>query len=628
MRLIIHCKICHEKAVLDQLCKKHYIEEKEKIYTDNFHDLGILRWAKDMMPDDFYNNFNSFHEDLVQRYLNLYNPLYTNRHQRQIGAINYREGGKSHILTKLIPAYTGSHNKQLIHLPCDKIVPLQEELITIASKTGDLAEEFIVRLRDEFTSNERLLYFYGKKIRNAYDALDGQWTRRAFKFWDLYYLGIGTGMQVRGRIKGRSRTTLFLFDDIYDEDTVLTPESRNKTKIWFYGKALNSLDSVKGKAILTGTIVHDDTVLVECEKNDQWKVIKYYPMPLEKFKKLIEKHLTVDYDLNQCKLPFHDIENEEEKIVKQNNYFTQLQNSEDWGLTWPERHGLMYLVVKFKDAIQSRQTELMYQEYFHKTISDAQKKFRPEYFQRIKQFELLDDFGFLWFRCPELYDQPQRINIEFGIDIAGIGGADNSVIQPVGALPDRRIIVFPAVFGKMHLRDGMYDDNPKYNRIDKVIIETGEIASKGIIDETFRLALRYKPSLIKVGQAGEEDLLTPQFQQVFLKNNLFIPVIPRKQTSREGKKHTRIIETCLPLYQTRMVYHCTPSQQIELELENLTKYPSDDIADALEVACLNIRYADSIKYESFTNIIKPRKIGRYNPNYQRLNEGLDYFNIN
>lgn len=634
MILIEHCELCHKKAVaaIDRhsYCKEHYIQTKETVYLNNHNDLGILRWMKDMMPEHFSSNFATFHEDNVQQYLQLYDPIYTNRHQRQLGLINYREAGKSHLFTLGVAGYIGCHNNQKIILPNNKEALIDEGLMVIASETGDMAEEFVVRLRDELQISEQLRYFYGGKIQDAYDSITGQWTRRAFKFNRMYYLGVGTGMQIRGRIKGKSRPTTIIFDDIYDEDTVRTPEARKKVKIWFYGKALNSLDSVKGKAMLSGTIVHDDTVLVECENNDQWKMMKYYPMPLEKFKELVDKHMDVDYDLNRCRLPFHDIENEEERLVKQKQYFDNLQNTQNWGLTWPERHPLLYFATKFKDAVQSRQIELMYQEYFHVTMSEAQKKFKPEYFQRIKNWEVFKEFGLVWFRCAELYDQPQHINIEFGIDLAGIGGTDNAVILPVGALPDRRIIVFPAIFGKMHLRDGMYNDDPKHFRISKVIVDTGEIMSKGIIDETFRLALRYYPSMIKVGQAGEEDLITPQFAQLFLKNNNFIPVVPRKQKSNEGSKHKRIMDTCLPVYQTRMAYHCQPSTQVELELENLTKYPLDDVADALECAVYNIRYADPIRYETFTNITRPRKMGRYNPDYNKVGniDINDYFNLN
>lgn len=629
-----YCSLCEKKAVASfessQYCKFHYIEAKERIYLDNKTDLGIMRWIKDMMPEHFSYPFANFHYDSVAKFLSLYDPIYTNRHQRQLGLINYRESGKSHIFTLGVPEYLATHNKKNIILPNGKIAIIDEGLIVIASETGDMAEEFIVRLRDELQINERLRYFYGAKIQDAYDSITGQWTRRAFKFNDTYFLGVGTGMQIRGRIKGKSRPTLLIFDDIYDEDTVITPESRRKVKIWFYGKALNSLDSVKGKTMLSGTILHEDTVLVECENNDQWKMMKYYPMPIEKFKELIENHLKVNYDTNKCVLPYDDIEDEEERINKQKQYFANLQDTKDWGLNWKERHDLFYFVLKYKDAVQSRQIDLMYQEYFHKTISEMQKKFKAEHFQRIKNWDVFKEFGIIWFRCPELYDEPQHINIEFGIDLAGIGGRDNSVIQAVGALSDRRIIVFPSVFGKMHLRDGIYNDNPNYFRVDKVVIDSGVIASKGIIDETFRLALRYYPSLIKIGQAGEEDLITPQFNQLFLHNNNFIPIIPRKQKASEGSKFTRIITTLLPLYQTKMVYHCQPAQQLELELENLTKYPSDDLADALECAVLNIRYPEKIKYDAFINPFKPKKHirSKYNINQNRLIDNIDYFNLN
>ena len=65
----------------------------------------------------------------------------------------------------------------------------------------------------------------------------------------MFVQGIGARQQIRGKVKGASRPTLVIADDIYSEETVITEESRAKIKRWWNNAVMNSIDNVKGKVV-------------------------------------------------------------------------------------------------------------------------------------------------------------------------------------------------------------------------------------------------------------------------------------------------------------------------------------------------------------------------------------------
>jgi len=201
------CSKCDKGTVRDGLCRTHYIESKELIYTDNtsenVREWGIFKWAKDMLSEAVPQNFPSFHYEVYPVILGQLDPFYVNKEERQRNLIAYREGAKSTIIF-IIVSYILAHNNSVLRFRFrNQIVPvnLAERLIVIASETGTMAEDFVVRIRDEFTSNVMLKYFYQFTIEDAMDAVDGQWTRRAFKMNRCFVLGVGAKMQIRAGLK-------------------------------------------------------------------------------------------------------------------------------------------------------------------------------------------------------------------------------------------------------------------------------------------------------------------------------------------------------------------------------------------------------------------------------------------
>ena len=219
------------------------------------------------------------------------------------------------------------------------------------------------------------------------------------------------------------------------------------------------------------------------------------------------------------------------------------------------------------------------------------------------KYELKKDYGHTWIKF-EGKDEWNACNIEFGVDIAGTGG-DDAVITPVIALYDYRVIVAPQVIGKWSLRDDLSGTESDLRRY-KVADVRAPIGKVGLVDELFRIAVRYMPSVIKVGIAGEEELILREIQRVFAENRIYtISIQPRPQTVREGNKIARIAATLLPFYETRMVYHTPGLSKLEYQLEYLGKTKHDDCADCLECALFNLSFPEKLSIDFFEGVNTP-----------------------
>ncbi|MCL6099803.1 MAG: hypothetical protein M1391_14650 [Bacteroidetes bacterium] len=604
---------------------KEHIEAKYTEWLDNTDPahLGIITWGKELLPDYTSDNTPEFHIKLYLLYLSLYDPSLVNKYERLRNVIIFREGAKSTVTNKLFVPYIMANNGKtikvrkikavyekgiivdLIYLDETFEVQINEKLIAIVSETATPAEDTVAGIRNEFTENANLIYYYNFEIQDAVDALTGEWTKKAFKLNGCYLIGLGSGQQVRGKIKGASRPSLMIFDDMYSENNT-SETGRSKIKKWFFDAAINSIDNKSGKGIVINTIVHEDTVPVLLKSNKLWKTIEIPVMPLDNFHKFIQEHLNSDYDTGVCMLPFDDIEDEDIRRSRQQEYFTNLEKL-DWKLAWKERINLYLLALKYQDAVSVRNISGLYQEYFHKVMSPQDKQFKKEFFQYIKQWELKHEFGYNWIRLnnEETSDgQPhwRIIAIDFGIDLSSGEGKDDGVIIPQGTLADDRIIIFPPAVGKFSYRDDFVCSTGEDRRLDKVLLTRDGIAKAGIIDEAFRLALRYYPDQIKIGIAGEEKALLKEFRRVFEANKLYtINIAGRPQTAREKEKAERIRTTLLSYYQTRMVYHTDNSLELEYQLEYLGKASKDDIADAAEAAFWNKTTPSDISYDFFAD---------------------------
>jgi len=593
------------------------IDSLNKIFLDNtdINNLGIVRWAKYVFPHYITNDIAQYQKEIYHEILSLYNPLFRNRYERNLELVVFRGGGKSTITNFLIPCYMIMYNGHTSKIKIDNEIvecKIDEGLIVIVSKTFTSAQEFTQRIRDEFTTNKILKVMNKGKVEEALDDITGEWTKAAFKINGIYVLAVGTGQQIRGKVKGASRPTTIIFDDIYSEENIKTAESRQNIRYWFYNAAMNTIDDIKGKAIVVGTIVHEDTIITDLEKNTQWKTIKYPLMPLEKFDKFITNYLDYDIDSNIYKLKFNDIKDQKERIKKQREYYDNIQSELFNDLSWADRIDLYSIALKVQEASMNQMLSSIYQEYFHITISESDKVFKKEYFQYIDaKFRIINNNTFV-----DIEDKTYPINIEFGVDLAaGLQTSDDTCITIVGKLPDERIIIFNTIFGKFGIRDVLRDETA--NRYKKIETNIDNILKRGYVDEIIRQIYKWRPSKVKIGIAGQEIAIINEMRRIFTENKIYVPIYTYTQTAKQGTKEDRIKDILLQYYQTKMIYHNMPLEKLEYQLEWLGKVKNDDVADATANAILNL----GVPYHIYIDTSKEEDIyiPRFTKDIWRLN---------
>ncbi len=151
-----------------------------------------------------------------------------------------------------------------------------EDILTI-SKSANLAEDWLRKIKSELENNERIRQDFGGLF---------QWGEKDSKRWTSNHILIqqenlvfsqlrarGRGCQVRGL-----RPTKVLADDLEDEEEVRSEEQRKFLREWFFGSLLNVLKTDQ-QLVVIGTVLHPLSLLAELiDKKEQfqgWTTRKY-----------------------------------------------------------------------------------------------------------------------------------------------------------------------------------------------------------------------------------------------------------------------------------------------------------------------------------------------------------------
>lgn len=168
-----------------------------------------------------------------------------------------RGEAKSTICTQLFPLW---------NMVCDL-----KKYIIIAMDTKEQAYGMLEAIKVEIESNPRL-------------AIDFP-ELRAGKVWRAGAIltsknqkieAVGAGQKLRGRRHGAYRPDLVVLDDIENDESVQTPEQRNKLHDWIL-KAVLKLGAAGEKfdVIYVGTILHYDSVLNRILSTKGWKRVRF-----------------------------------------------------------------------------------------------------------------------------------------------------------------------------------------------------------------------------------------------------------------------------------------------------------------------------------------------------------------
>lgn len=607
---MVKCILCNEEALKGyKYCRRHYIQVSKEEWLDNSNpeDLGFFKWVRFFFPHYVPYATPKFHKDIILMVLSLYSPYRTNRFERQLNIKAYRGASKSTLLNMLWSEYVLCNNgsKMKVYDVFTKdiyIVDLVEKFIVIGTETGTSAEDFVLRIRNEIKINKKIKYFYNIQVTNIKDDETGQWTKRAFKFNSCYVMGVGIEQPIRGKIKEASRPTLVIIDEIYSENNTKTQQQRYNIKRWFDNAVHNSLDNQRGKIIVVGTILHEDTILVENEKSDMWL---HYGIPIvnpEKFQKFIEKYLAVNYAEGIVKLPYDNIEDPIERVKKQKEYFNKIAKEENLEIAWEEKDDLYFIVLIFKNAIQKNNLKSFYQEYLHILVPSDEMRIKSEFLQTC-QIQSLTNNHETFIKLPH-HEDYHYANVEIGIDFGtGTNDGDDSAIVVTAALDTGELVVLKAIAGKY----GERDDRNYNGDFGRVEFERNNIKRIGVMDEALRLAKFYNAKMIKVGYSGSEKSRITVLRQLAESNKMhFVTVIGRRQYG-EGSKVERIYNSISSFYQSYRVFHNEGLDKLNYQLQFLGSSKEDDLADALECSFYYITVPQTKKVEKkeVPKLIKP-----------------------
>lgn len=225
-------------------------------------------FARTVFPEDFFREFSSKHDEWFE--------VIDDDSIKYVVVTMFRGGGKTTTMkAKCI--------KNIVFDDSKFIMPL--------GATYTHAEKQSEDIKKRLTQNLIIRDLFGD-LRSKDDFTKEGWqtvrtTDSGLVVDGTYVMPRGSGQQMRGHIAGRYRPDLFWVDDLEKPEYVQSDEQRLKTKEWFFADVLNAVDKGLGgpnwRIIVTGTILHEDSLLVDLINDPKWVHVDF-PLCDNKFK--------------------------------------------------------------------------------------------------------------------------------------------------------------------------------------------------------------------------------------------------------------------------------------------------------------------------------------------------------
>lgn len=160
----------------------------------------------------------------------------------------------------------------------------------------------LVSIRSELENNDRLIDLFGDQKATPW-SLDELVLSNGVKLQ-----AVGAGQSLRGKKYNAERPDFAVIDDLEDEDSVRTEESRHRMDRWMAGTLRPALPLDTGRIRFLGTPIHPKSLIFTKCKDPEWKS-KTFPaitidmetgeekslwpsrFPLEKLKKLRSEYI-------------------------------------------------------------------------------------------------------------------------------------------------------------------------------------------------------------------------------------------------------------------------------------------------------------------------------------------------
>lgn len=210
---------------------------------------------------DFKSFDNDFFDDLQDRVATA--PF----HFDMVGL--YKSSPRACVVCPRGHAKSTTARKYLLH----QILYGLSNYIIIVGASEDMAAQNLRWVRDQLTENDKLVDVFGY-LKNKDKWADTEFQTNT----KIKVTAKGAGQKIRGANE-RGRPDLIYIDDLEEDEQVSSKDRRDKLKKWFT-QALLPSKSRNGRVIITGTILHMDSLLKNISENRvkdylNWEVLWY-----------------------------------------------------------------------------------------------------------------------------------------------------------------------------------------------------------------------------------------------------------------------------------------------------------------------------------------------------------------
>lgn len=181
----------------------------------------------------------------------------------------------------VVVSFRGSAKSTLISLAYAiwSVVGEQDlKFVLIISQVQNQSKQLLANIKKEFETNDLLQKDFG-----TFEEPSEDWRANSLVLlkYGAKIMAASTGESIRGYRYGSHRPQLIIFDDIEDNDSVRTKDSRDKTYEFVTSDAIPAGDT-NTKTIIIGNLLHQDSVVMrfknEIESGARSGIFRSYPV--------------------------------------------------------------------------------------------------------------------------------------------------------------------------------------------------------------------------------------------------------------------------------------------------------------------------------------------------------------
>lgn len=229
----------------------------------------------------FFNHWNSV-DELVDKVL-LFGHFFLSHYLRNESPAFHRILIKKFFSNK--NEYTAAprgFSKTTVNQLCIifSVVNKMDNFIVLIEKTFNEASEVLKGVRDEFVDNQKILLVYGNLFENIETRVLEKGVKNADSKGDIFINGVrmrakGFNASIRGLKSREWRPSRIVLDDVEDDEHIDNPDQRKKY-IDNYNKGVQPAVDIDGVIKMTGTILHQDSLLKNLVESHNGEIFRAY----------------------------------------------------------------------------------------------------------------------------------------------------------------------------------------------------------------------------------------------------------------------------------------------------------------------------------------------------------------